>query len=222
MANQPRFRDRAHAGRELAQELARFRGPDTVVLGLPRGGVAVAYEVAQALEAPLDVCVVRKLGTAMQPDLGVGAVAEGGVSFVRHELAAAYGLDDEQLQDLLRQRRAEVAERVRLLRRGAAPVTVRGKTVVVVDDGVSSGNTARVALRSLRKRVVGRLVLAVPVGPEAEVNKLAFFADEVVCLHPEESFEALALSYHDFSPVTDAHVQELLRRAASESRSLGD
>ncbi|HSO35238.1 MAG TPA: phosphoribosyltransferase [Labilithrix sp.] len=210
------FRDRVDAGEQLAARLASYRGSSPLVLGLPRGGVPVAYEVARALEAPLDVCVVRKVGAPSQPELGVGAVAEDGALYLDHDLIDRLGIPDDELASLVATKQAEVEDRVRRFRRGAPPLDVRGKTVLVVDDGVATGGTARAALQTLRARGAGRIVLAVPVGASESLAELASVADELVCLSPEESFYAVGLWYDDFTPTLDEDVIELLDRARAE------
>ena len=216
MAARKLFRDRVDAGRQLAARLAPYRERSPVVLGLPRGGVPVAYEVARALDAPLDVCVVRKLGAPHQPELGIGAVAEDEALYVDRGGAALLDVSEEDLATLIAVKRAEVEARVQRFRHGEEPIEVRGKTVLLVDDGVATGGTARAALQTLRARGAGRLVLAVPVGASDAIDDLAWAADEVVCLHPEEAFFAVGLWYEDFTTTTDDDVIELLDRARAE------
>ena len=210
------FRDRVDAGRQLAAQLRSYRDAAPVVLGLPRGGLPVAYEVAQELGAPLDVCIVRKIGAPIQPELGIGAVSENGALHVDRDLMARVGVSDEDLAILVAEKQAEVEERVRTFRRGAPPLDVHGKTVLVVDDGIATGGTARAALQALRARGAGHLVLAVPVAASESLDELASAADEIVCLHPEEAFFAVGLWYEDFTATTDDDVIELLDRAKAE------
>ena len=146
------FRDRRDAGQRLASHLGAYRPASPLVLGLPRGGVPVAYEVARVLEAPLDVCVVRKLGAPMQPELGLGAVGEDGVVYVDRDTTDRLGVTEEELDEILRAERAAIDAQVSRFREGAPPLDVRGKTVIVVDDGVATGGTARAALETLRAR----------------------------------------------------------------------
>lgn len=211
------FRDRRDAGQRLASHLGAYRPASPLVLGLPRGGVPVAYEVARVLEAPLDVCVVRKLGAPMQPELGLGAVGEDGVVYVDRDTTDRLGVTEEELDEILRAERAAIDAQVSRFREGAPPLDVRGKTVIVVDDGVATGGTARAALETLRARGAGALVLAVPVGASETLDELAAVADEVVCLHPEETFYAVSPWYEDFTPTTDEDVIELLARARARS-----
>jgi putative phosphoribosyl transferase len=210
------FRDRVDAGRKLGARLAAYREVSPLVLGLPRGGVPVAYEVARALDAPLDVCVVRKIGAPIQPELAIGAVAEDGALYLDHDLIERVDVSAEELPALVAAKQAEVEDRVWRFRRGAAPLDVRGKTVLVVDDGVATGSTARAALQTLRARGPGQLVFAVPVGAADSLDELAGVADAIVCLHPEEAFFAVGLWYDDFKATTDDDVVELLSRARDE------
>ncbi|MCL2726160.1 MAG: phosphoribosyltransferase [Polyangiaceae bacterium] len=210
------FRDRVDAGRTLAQALERFRHEDIVVIGLPRGGVVVAYEIAHALAAPLDVCVVRKLGAPMEPELGIGAVAEGGAIYVNRDMMRLAAVSDEELGALVAEKNREVDERVRRLRRGMTPIDFRSKTVLVVDDGVATGGTVQAALRHLRTIGAHRLVLAVPVGASESLRDLAPLADEIICPYPEDNFVAVGLWYDDFAATTDDDVVALLSHARAD------
>ncbi|AKU98329.1 Protein-L-isoaspartate O-methyltransferase [Labilithrix luteola] len=181
----------------------------------------VAYEIARALEAPLDVCVVRKIGAPIQPELGIGAVSEEGALHVDRGTMRQVGVSEEELADLIAEKRAEVDERVQTFRRGAPPLDVTGRTVIVVDDGVATGGTARAALQALRARGAGRVVLAVPVGASDSLDELASVADEIVCPHPEAFFMAVGLWYEDFTTTTDDDVVELLDHARAERERTG-
>jgi putative phosphoribosyl transferase len=210
------FQDRTDGGRQLAARLLAYADTSPVVLGLPRGGVPVAYEVARALRAPLDVCVVRKIGAPIQPELAIGAVSEQGSLYVNPDTVSAVGVTEDELSELVGLKSAEVEERVQKFRRGAPPLEVRGKTVIVVDDGIATGSTARAAVQTLRARGAGRIVLAVPVAATESLDELASIADETVCLYSEEPFFAVGLWYDDFSATTDDDVVELLDRARDE------
>jgi putative phosphoribosyl transferase len=212
------FRDRAHAGQELALELLRFRDESPIVLGLPRGGVPVAYQVARQVGAPLDVCVVRKIGAPIEPELGIGAVSEEGALHVDRGTMDLVGVTERDLGALIATKRAEVEERVRKFRRGAPPLDVRGRTVLVVDDGIATGGTARAAMQTLRARGAGRIVLAVPVAASQSLAELASVADEIVCPHPELDFYAVGQWYEDFTTTTDDDVVVLLDRAHAEQQ----
>jgi putative phosphoribosyl transferase len=210
------FTDRTDAGRRLAQRLAHFRGEDVVVLALPRGGVPVAFEVAQGLDAPLDVIVVRKLGLPFQPELAMGAIGEG-VRIIDHDLVRRTLVSDEELAAVEARERAELDRRARRFRGGRAPVPLAGRTAIVVDDGIATGSTARAACQVARARGAARVVLAVPVGPTDSIAALAGVADEVVCLEPYRWFLAIGQFYDDFSQTPDEQVLDLLERAATAS-----
>jgi putative phosphoribosyl transferase len=207
------FRDRREAGRRLAERLSGLRSSRPLVLGLPRGGVPVAFEVARALEAPLDVLVVRKLGVPFQPELGMGAVGEDGVRVLNPEVLREAGVTDAQLADVEARERAEVEERAARLRGGRPAVPLTGRTVIIVDDGLATGGTARAAIRVARERGADRVVLAVPVAPPDTVTALSREADEVVALETPEPFFAIGGWYMDFTPTSDQEVVDLLAAA---------
>jgi putative phosphoribosyl transferase len=207
------FQDRVDAGVRLAAALERYRSARPLVLGLPRGGVPVAYEVALALGAPLDVWIVRKIGAPGQPELGMGAVAEGGAVFRDRKIIDAVGASDLEIARLIAQERAEVERRVRLFRGLRPAPQVRGRTVIVVDDGVATGGTTRAALLALRGLEPRRLVLAVPVGARQTIDALRPEVDDLVCLYAPEELGAVGAFYLDFRPTTDEEVLALLRRA---------
>jgi putative phosphoribosyl transferase len=205
-----RFADRHAAGRELAGLLTSLADEDPVVLGLARGGVPVAYEIAQALGGPLDVFVVRKIGAPGNPELGIGAIAEGGVRVldldaVRHLLVSV-----DELEAAISRATAEVEARVQRYRDGRPPLEVRGRTAIVVDDGLATGGTARAALRAVRAHRPRKLILAVPVGAPETVRALREEADEVLCLFEPEALFAVGLWYEHFTPTTDAEIAALL------------
>jgi putative phosphoribosyl transferase len=213
------FRDRTHAGRELAKQLRKYRHTHPLVIGLPRGGVPVAFEVARELGAELDVWIVRKVGAPMQPELGLGAVVEGGEPFIDRDLVAEVGVSHERLQALVDQKSREVAERQERFRGGAAPPDVRGRTVIVVDDGIATGGTMHAALRAIRRRGPARLVLAVPIASRDKLEDFQREVDDVVCVEPREVMFAVGEGYVDFEQTTDEDVIELLER--SRARQLG-
>jgi putative phosphoribosyl transferase len=209
------FRDRREAGQRLAELLASLRASSPLVLGLPRGGVPVAFEVARALDAPLDILVVRKLGVPFQPELGMGAVGEDGVRVLNAEVVREAGVTDAQLAVIEARERAEVDQRAARLRGGRPAIPLTGRTVIIVDDGLATGATARAAIRVARARGAAQVVLAVPVAPPDTVVALRREADEVVCVETPEPFFAIGGWYADFSPTSDQEVVDLLSRAGS-------
>jgi len=213
------FIDRADAGQRLAMLLEHLRGPDVVVLGLPRGGVPVAFEVARVLGAPLDVIVVRKLGVPFQPELAMGAVGEGGTRVVDEEVRHAAGVSAEEFAAVEVRERAEVERRVRQFRGDRPPVSVAGRTVIVVDDGIATGSTARAACQVARSHGAARVVLAVPVAPRESIATMRGVADEVVCVEMPRSFFAIGQFYEDFTQTGDSDVVALLERAADRQAS---
>ncbi len=204
------YDDRGHAGRALAAELERYRGPETLVLAVPRGGVTVGAEVADALGAELDVIVARKLGTPYNPELAMGAVAGDGVPFVDRRLAARLGITDDRIAEEATRQAEEVRRREAAYRGDRPEPDVAGRTVVVVDDGVATGATLRVALQAVRRRNPGRLVCAVPVGPADTLDRLAAECDEVVCPLRPRHFMAVGEWYRDFRQVGDDEVRRVL------------
>ncbi|MFN8105045.1 MAG: phosphoribosyltransferase family protein [Acidimicrobiia bacterium] len=208
------FRNRLEAGTRLADVLVGEDRGEAVVLALPRGGVPVAAAVAARLGAPLDVLVVRKVGAPMQPELGVGAVGEGGAIVLNKSLLRRLGLTGADLEVTIAHERDEVERRVRAFRSpGAAPVPVEGRTVLVVDDGLATGATAEVAAAVVRERGAARLVLAVPVGPPDTVEHMSRVYDEVVCLDTPPGFRAVGQFYEDFRQLSDADVAAALAAA---------
>jgi putative phosphoribosyl transferase len=218
------FTDRVEAGRRLAEKLEFLRGQDVVVLGLPRGGVPVAFEVAQALDAPLDVIVVRKLGVPFQPELAMGALGEGGVRVLDAQVLGQTDVTEEQLHSVETRERAVLDARVSRLRRGRQRVSLTDRIAVIVDDGVATGSTARVACEVARQLGAAKVVLAVPVAPAETLRNLPE-ADEVVCVATPRLFWAIGYHYRDFSPTSDDEVIELLEvaeRRPSSARAAGD
>ncbi|MEU2551546.1 phosphoribosyltransferase family protein [Streptomyces sp. NPDC013313] len=209
-----RFSDRAEAGRALARPLGdlRDRGdlPDPVVLALPRGGIAVAVPVARALGAPLDVLVVRKIGAPHHEEFAVGALAAGDPPLFDAAALGHLGLSEERLAPVVERERRELARRERRYRGDRPPPELRGRTVIVVDDGLATGATARAALRHVRRREPARLVLAVPVGAPDSLDSLAAEADTIVCPHRPAAFSAVGQFYDDFGQLSDADVLDAL------------
>jgi putative phosphoribosyl transferase len=205
------FRDRTDAGRALAGRLVHLAGrEDVVVLGLPRGGVPVAYEVASALGAPLDVLLARKLGVPGQSELAMGAVAAGGVRVLHRAVVDALRVPPEVVEEVAAREGAEAARREQSYRRGRPPLDVAGRVVVVVDDGLATGSTMRAAVTAVRAMSPERVVVAVPVGAPETCDELAGAADEVVCVHTPAGFQAVGQWYDDFSQTTDDEIRALL------------
>jgi putative phosphoribosyl transferase len=221
-----RFANRREAGRKLGASLGHLAAEQPLVVGLPRGGIPVAYEVAQALGAPLDVLVVRKLGCPWQPELGVGALGEGGIRLVNRSLVRSTGITEAELEAVAAREDVELRRRVRRYRGDREPLPVAGRTVIVVDDGLATGSTARAGIEVLRRRGAGRVVLAVPVAPADTLAQLRTVTDEVVCLHTPPVFGAIGQFYTDFGQTSDEEVAGLLATtsvaAAAAGSSAGD
>ena len=207
-----RFRDRAEAGRELGERLAeKYAGrQDVLVLALPRGGVVVGREVAERLDAPLDVLVVRKLGFPGQSELAMGAIASGGVRVLNEVLLEQTGVSRALVDDVVARERVELERREALYRGDRAAPDVAGKTVLVVDDGLATGSTMLAAVQALRSLRAGRIVVAVPTAPRQTCEALEEVGDAVVCLRQPDPFYAVGLSYEDFAEVSDDEVRALL------------
>jgi putative phosphoribosyl transferase len=200
------FSDRIDAGRQLAERLSGHRGPATVVVGLPRGGVPVAAQVARRLGAPLDVILVRKLGVPFQPELGMGAIGEDGVRVINESIVRAAGVNDEEVSAVEAAERTELQRRADLYRRGRARIPLRGATVIVVDDGVATGSTAAAACQVARAEGATRVVLAVPVAPADWTERLAGAADEFVTVIAPVDFAGVGQFYRDFTQTSDRDV----------------
>jgi putative phosphoribosyl transferase len=215
-----RFADRADAGRQLAARLAAYMGrADVTVLGLPRGGVAVATEVARALGAPLDVCLVRKLGVPGHEELAMGAIAERGVQVTSEDLIRELDIPPSTIERVAARERVELDRRGRLYRGDRPPAPVHDRTVILVDDGLATGATMEAAIVALRSLQPARLVAAAPVGAREACERLGRLADQIVCLRTPEPFSAVGVWYEDFREVTDADVVRALRPAAGQASS---
>lgn len=214
------FNDRRDGGRQLAARCEHLAGENVVVLGLPRGGVPVAAEVADALQAPLDVCVVRKLGVPFQPELGMGAIGEDGARVINEEVVRMMRVSADELAAVEAQELAVLRRRAGRYRGERPPVELSGRTVVVVDDGVATGSTARAACWIARERGAARIVLAVPVAPVDWTARLGEDADELISVETPSDFYAIGQFYRDFAQTTDEEVVACLERAAS--RTLGN
>jgi predicted phosphoribosyltransferase len=207
------FRDRTEAGRLLARSLLRYADdPNVVVLALPRGGVPVAYEVAEALHAPLDVFLVRKLGVPGHEETAMGAIATGGVCVLNEDTVRILGLSEEDIDSIVAGEEQELNRRERAYRGNRRPLNVRGRTVILIDDGLATGSTMRAAVEALRKQQPARIVVAVPVGAPETCAEFEDVADEAICAVTPEPFYAVGIWYRDFSQTSDEEVRELLRR----------
>ena len=210
------FRDRSDAGRKLAKALAAYKREKPVILALPRGGVPVAAEVAAVLNAPLDLILVRKIGTPMQPELAIGAVVDGGQPIVvrNEDISQLVGVSEIEFKEICAAELAEIERRRERYLGDRTRVEVRGRVTIVIDDGIATGATTRAALRATRMRNPQKLVLAVPVAPTEALVEMRQEADDVVCLEAHERFRAIGWFYEDFSPVADQQVIDALKRFA--------
>lgn len=204
------FRDRVDAGAQLAERLERYRGRDVLVLGIPRGGVPVAAEVARHLDADLDVVVARKLGAPFQPELAIGAVTANGGRYLNEALIQDTGITDEFLEAITTEEMAEARRREDRFRGNRPAARIEGRTVIVVDDGLATGATMRAAVRSVKSHKPARVVVAVPVGPPETCAALRTEADEVIAQYAPEPFLAVGVHYQDFRPTEEHEVEQLL------------
>lgn len=210
VSSQP-FANRVEAGRLLAESLSHYRDrDDVIVLGLPRGGVPVAAEIAHALRAPFDVFVVRKLGVPGHEELAMGAIATGGIRLVNDDVVVPLGIPANVIDSVASSEQIELERREQLYRGNRAPIGLTGKTVILVDDGLATGSTMRAAVMAVRKQQPLRLIVAVPVGASQTCNDLAREADDVVCVRTPDPFVAVGLWYRDFTPTSDHEVRALL------------
>ena len=216
-----RIVDRRAGGSELGQRLRLLALQRPVVLGIARGGIPVAWEVAKALAAPLDVYVVRKLCAPRNPELAIGAIAEGGACVVNRGLLRELQVGPEDLEQAVTTARRELVARTELYRAGRAAIPIRGRDVILVDDGLATGATARAAVRDLRARDGAKIILAVPVGAAATVESLRFEADAVLCLRQPDPLYAVGRWYEEFDPTTDDEVRTLLARSHGAARTGG-
>jgi putative phosphoribosyl transferase len=215
MSSPTKFQNRSEAGQLLGEHLRYLTSERPVVLGLPRGGVPVAFEVAQALASPLDVLVVRKLGVPFHPELAFGAIGEDDAQVLNTRLVQRLGLSKDTIAEVARHERAELIRRVEFYRGDRAALALIGRTVVIVDDGLATGATARVAVEVARARGAKRIIVAVPVSPREAVAELRTLANEVISLYVPTQFEAVGEWYEDFNQTTDDEVTSLLRKSSN-------
>ena len=212
------FHDRLEAGRRLAAKLAGYAGRDDVlVLAIPRGGVPVAFEVAQALHAPLDILLVRKLGVPGQRELAMGAIASGGIRILSRELIDELGISGEEIAETVAEQEAELRRREQLYRGARPGVSVEGKITIVVDDGIATGSSMRAAIDALRTRHPKKVVVAVPVATFHADQEMKKAADEFVCVLRPETFFAIGEFYENFAQMDDSEVRAVIERAAQQS-----
>ena len=220
MTGAKRFKNRVHAGKQLARALDAYAGrADVVVLALPRGGVPVAYTVARELDVDLDVLVVRKLGAPFQEELAIGAVASGGIRVIHDDMVADLGVSAEYVEALAARKMAEVAQRDELFHGGRPSVALEGRVAIVIDDGLATGATMEAAVQALRHAGLARVVVAVPVASAEAVHTLRPLVDQLVCLKVPEPFFAIGIWYDDFEQTSDAEVIDLLQRADAARRN---
>jgi putative phosphoribosyl transferase len=212
------FKDRSDAGRQLATKLAQYRGnSNVVVLALPRGGVPVAFQVAEALDAPLDVFLVRKLGVPGHEELAIGAIASGGVRVLNQDVLYTFGLTERAIDAIVEREQRELERRERAYRAGRRMIDVEGRLVLLVDDGLATGATMLAAARAIRRLHPQRLVVAVPVAAPESCNYFRGEVDDIVCAETPRFFRSVGLWYEDFSQTTDEEVRELLARTAGRN-----
>ncbi len=213
-----RYRDREEAGRLLGEALQAYAGrPDVIVLGLPRGGVPVAFEVAKALGAPLDVFVVRKLGVPGHAELAMGAIASGGVRVLNDAVVRSLSIAPHVIDRVAQDEQRELERREKLFRDGRPAPALAGRIAIVVDDGLATGATMRAAVAALRKLAPAKIVVAVPVGAQETCEEFRRHSDEIVCLQAPRFFDAVGRWYENFAQTSDAEVRELLGRAAQRA-----
>lgn len=216
-----RFKDRTDAGKALAMRLEKYANrSDVIVLGLPRGGVPVAYEVAKVLHVPLDICLVRKLGVPAHKELAMGAIASGGVRILNYDVVSWLGISGQSIDEVAARELKELQRRDRAYRGDRPQPDLRDRTIILVDDGLATGSTMRAAIAVLKPQHPGRVIVAVPVAPLETVRELSTEVDEVECLMTPESFYAIGLWYENFAQTTDEEVRECLAMSAQPHERL--
>lgn len=214
-----RFQNRTEAGKLLASRLTDYANhTDILVLGLPRGGVPVAFEVAKALNLPLDICIVRKLGVPGHKELAMGAIASGGVRVLNYDVVSWLGISGKTIDEVAARELRELQRRDRAYRGDRPPLDVRDRTVILVDDGIATGSTMRAAITVLKSQQPQQMIVAVPVAPLETCNEIQAEVDKLVCLMTPEPFYAIGLWYEDFAQTTDEEVRELLAEQSTSNR----
>lgn len=206
-----RFKNREEAGKSLSKELMEYKGKDTIVLGIPRGGVVVAYEVAQTLEAPLDLIIPRKIGAPNNPELAIGAVTEDGTTILNNNLIAGLNISIDYVESEKKKQIQEIKRRTRVYKKDIASKSLEKKTVIIVDDGLATGYTMKAAIYSIRRQKPATIIVAVPVGPPVTVKELMKDVEKIICLIALEPFFAIGQFYDDFSQVSDEEVIQLIK-----------
>lgn len=217
------FKNRSAAGKKLAEKLKPYlNDPDLIVLALPRGGVPVAYEVARSLNAELDVLLVRKIGVPFNPELALGAIATGGARYINKEILKLSGVSQDQLRDLISSEQMELQHREQLYRAGRQPLSVKGRQIIVIDDGLATGATMISALQSLQEQNPRKIVVAVPVASYEALKLIEAMADEVICLQTPDEFFSVGSWYEYFDQTSDLLVQQLLNEQKTYLESVAD
>jgi putative phosphoribosyl transferase len=211
------FTDRVDAGKRLASALKDFSGKNGIVLAIPRGGVVVGFEIARALNLPLDVIIPRKIGAPENPELAIGAVAEDGTAILDNQLIKYLGVSNEYVEIETKRQKNEIGRRLKLYRHDSSYPNLKGLDVIVVDDGIATGSTMKAALASVKNRRASSVTVAVPVGPPSTIEELEKIADRVICLYTPEYFQAIGEFYSDFSQTPDEEVIMLLKESKEKT-----
>lgn len=214
------FKDRVDAGEILANKLSKYAAENPLVLGLPRGGVPVAFEVAKALKAPLDVFIVRKLGVPGHEELAMGAIATGDVRVLNESVIEYLHISKEAIATETRKEKEELKRRERVYRSGRDPVNVANRTVLLIDDGIATGSTIKAAIAALKKQKAGKIIVGVPVAPSSTIEELKKEVDDLVCISTPDLFMAISVWYDEFPQTTDEQVRELLKKAETQEQVL--
>lgn len=212
------FKDRVDAGEILANKLSKYAAENPLVLGLPRGGVPVAFEVAKALKAPLDVYIVRKLGVPGHEELAMGAIATGDVRVLNESVIGPLQISKEAIETETKKEKEELKRRERVYRSGRAPLNVANRTVLLIDDGIATGSTIKAAIAALKKQKAGKIIVGVPVAPSSTIEELKEEVDDVLCISTPDVFIAISVWYDEFPQTTDEQVRELLKKAETQKQ----